>query len=307
MSLAADGVLVVDKPTGPTSHDVVAVARRALRTPKVGHTGTLDPMATGVLVLVVGRATRLARYMAGDVKSYDAHVTFGRATDTYDALGATTHETGRHPDEAALAAALAGFTGPFQQLPPAYSAKKVGGEAAYKLARRDLPVALVPVAVVVHALTLGHYAGGVAALTVRASAGFYVRSLAHDLGALLGTGAHLSALRRTRAGAFSLADAVSWEVLARGGEAARAGLLPIDRLLPALPGVVLSSDDVARARHGQTVQSPLPAAVLAGPVRLLDEAARLIGIAEAAPPASTRPAPGSVDAPVTLQPVVILG
>jgi tRNA pseudouridine55 synthase len=307
VSLATDGVLVVDKPAGPTSHDVVAVARRALGTPKVGHTGTLDPMATGVLVLVVGRATRLARYLAGDVKSYDAQVTFGRTTDTYDALGTTTLETGERPEEAAVVAALAGFTGPFEQRPPAYSAKKVGGETAYKLARRDLPVALAPVAVVVHALTLGHYADGVATVTVRASAGFYVRSLAHDLGEALGTGAHLSALRRTEAGAFALAEAVSWEVLARGGEGARAGLQPIDRLLPELPGVVLSSDDVARARHGQTVQSFLPPEVLAGPVRLLDGAARLIGIAEATRGDSARLTQASVNAPVTLQPVVILG
>lgn len=303
----ADGVLVVDKPAGPTSHDVVAVARRALRTPKVGHTGTLDPMATGVLVLVVGRATRLARYLAGDVKRYDAQVTFGRATDTYDALGATTVETGQHPDEATLVAALTGFTGAFQQTPPAYSAKKVGGEAAYKRARRDLPVALVPVAVVVHDLTLTHYADGVAALTVRASAGFYVRSLAHDLGVLLGTGAHLSALRRTQAGAFALAEAVSWEVLARGGDGAQAGLVPIDRLLPDLPGVVLSPGDAARARHGQSVQSAWPAGALAGPVRLLDEATRLIGIAETAPVTSARPEPVPVASPVTLRPVVILG
>ena len=301
MSVAADGVLVVDKPAGPTSHDVVAVARRALRTPKVGHTGTLDPMATGVLVLVVGRATRLARYMAGDVKTYDAEITFGRATDTYDALGATSLDSGRQPQPAALLAALSGFTGPLQQTPPAYSAKKVGGEAAYKLARRDAPVHLAPVPVVVHALTLGHYANGVATLTVRASAGFYVRSLAHDLGMLLGTGAHLSALRRTQAGAFALADAVPWEVLAAGGEAARAGLLPIDRLLPDLPGVVLSPDDVACARHGQTVQAPVALEAQAGPVRLVDEGARLIGIAVVKAPATPPPAP------VTLQPVVILG
>ncbi len=157
----------------------------------------------------------------------------------------------------------------------------MGGEAAYKLARRDLPVALAPVAVVVHDLTLGHYAEGVATLSVRASAGFYVRSLAHDLGERLGTGAHLSALRRTQAGAFALADALSWEVLARGGEAAAAGLLPIDRLLPNLPAVVLSADDAARVRHGQTVQAAGPAGALSGPVRLLDEDARLIGIAEA--------------------------
>ncbi len=301
MSAPVDGVLVVDKPTGPTSHDVVSVARRALGTPKVGHTGTLDPMATGVLVLVVGRATRLARYMAGDVKVYEARITFGRATDTYDALGAATLDTGRHPEPDTLAAALAAFSGPIVQTPPAYSAKKIGGEAAYKLARRDTPVLPAPVAVTVHALELIGYEQGVATLSVQVSAGFYVRSLAHDLGVHLGTGAHLSALRRTRAGAFGLGEALGWEALAGGGGAARAAVLPIDRLLPDVPSVVLPPEDAARVRHGRTVQALLPAGAGGRSVRLLDEGGHLIGMADASPGG-----PGS-GGPALLQPILIVG
>ena len=298
MIAPVDGVLIVDKPRGPTSHDVVSVARRALGTSKIGHTGTLDPMATGVLALVVGRATRLARYMTGDVKTYEAQVTFGHATDTYDAQGTATLTTGRCPDREALVAALEGFGGPIQQTPPAYSAKKIGGEAAYRLARRDTPVLPAPVAVVVHALALDNYADGVATLVVRVSSGFYVRSLAHDLGTQLGTGAHLSALRRTQAGAFGLPEATSWDALKHGGDGARVGLLGIDRLLPDLSAVVLSAEDAARVRHGQTVQVALPAGGADGPMRLLDQDARLIGMAEAVAPAG--------GAATVLRPVVIL-
>ena len=298
MTAPVDGVLGVDKPRGPTSHDVVSVARRALGTSKVGHTGTLDPMATGVLALVVGRATRLARYMAGDVKTYEAEVTFGSATDTYDAQGTVTLTTGRHPGREALVMALEGFSGSMQQTPPAYSAKKIGGEAAYRLARRDTPVLPAPVAVVVHALVLDSYADGVATLVVRVSSGFYVRSLAHDLGAQLGTGAHLSALRRTRAGAFGLPDATSWDALRHGGDGARMGLLAIDRLLPELSAVVLSADDAARVRHGQTVQVVLAAEGATGALRLLDQDGQLIGMAEAVAPAG--------GAATIVRPVVIL-
>ncbi len=152
MTSAPDGVLIVDKASGPTSHDVVAVGRRALGTSRVGHTGTLNPMATGVLVLVAGRATRLARFMAHDDKEYVARVAFGRATTTYDAEGATTRETGQTPEREALVARLAANLGPQLQTPPAYSAKKVGGEVAYRAARRDAPLELRPVPVVVHAL-----------------------------------------------------------------------------------------------------------------------------------------------------------
>lgn len=301
MSPPNDGVLVVDKPIGPTSHDVVSVGRRALATAKVGHTGTLDPMASGVLVLVVGRATRLARYLSGDVKVYEAQVTFGRSTDTYDALGTTTLDTGRRPEREALAAALPAFTGAIVQTPPAYSAKKIAGEAAYKRARRDAPVLPASVPVTVHALDLMAYDHGVATFSLRVSAGFYVRSLAHDLGARFGTGAHLSALRRTRAGAFGLDEALAWEALARGGAAVQAAVIPIDRLLPEIPGIVLPAADAARVRHGQTVQARLPPGIPGSSLRLLDEGGRLIGMAEASP----RPLDSPM--PAVLQPVVIVG
>ena len=258
-------------------------------------------MATGVLVLVVGRATRLARFMSGDMKAYEAQVTFGRATDTYDALGATTQETGRHPGRDALAAALAAFSGPIVQTPPAYSAKKIGGEAAYKLARRDEVVLPAPVTVTVHGLELNAYDQGVATFSVRVSSGFYVRSLAHDLGTQLGTGAHLSALRRTRAGAFGLGEALSWGSLVSGGAVARAAVLSIDRLLPEIPAVTLAPADVARVKHGQTVQAVLQPGVTGPTLRLVDEGGRLVGMAEASPQ------PASSVAPSVLQPVVILG
>lgn len=308
MSDAADGVLVVDKDRGPTSHDVVAVARRALATSRVGHTGTLDPMATGVLVLVTGRATRLARFMTLDVKEYVAEVTFGRATTTYDAEGTTTAETGTWPGREALAARLDVMRGAQLQTPPAYSAKKVGGEIAHRAARRDAPLDLPPVAVVVHELTLDGFADGVATLSMRVSSGFYVRALAHDLGVALGTAAHLSGLRRTRAGAFDLTQAVSWATVAsapRGGMVP--ALLPLDHMLPDLPSAVLTPDAARRVRQGQSVQALVTGGSvttrLTGPIRLLDHDAHLVGIAE--------PAPGPVDAADSqgrlLHPTVVLG
>lgn len=301
MSAPPDGVLVVDKGQGPTSHDVVAVARRALGTSRVGHTGTLDPMATGVLVLVAGRATRLARFMAHDVKAYVAQVTFGRATTTFDAEGETTRETGQVPEREALAARVAAMAGPQLQTPPAFSAKKVGGEVAHKAARRDAPLVLAPVPVVVHALSLDAYDDGVATISMTVSAGFYVRALAHDLGEALGTGAHLSALRRTRAGAFSLDEAVSWQALASAPRGMlTSALLPIDRLLPDLPAAHLSAEAVAKVRHGQSVQATISGDTRTAPVRLLDEAGHLIAIAEAAGPAEG-------GGPRILQPVVVLG
>jgi tRNA pseudouridine55 synthase len=251
---AVDGVLVVDKPLGPTSHDVVARARRALGTPRVGHTGTLDPQATGVLPLVVGKATRLAQFLSASVKEYDALVAFGRATDTYDAAGAVTEETGRQPSAEAVEAALERFRGAFLQAPPAYSAKKVDGERAYARARRAEAVTPAPVAVTVERLELTGWDGDLACLRVRASAGFYVRSLAHDLGAALGTGAHLAGLRRILAGAFTLDDAVPFELL---GPEHRALLLPrlrpLEQVLPHVPALRLTERGVRRAGHGQDV------------------------------------------------------
>lgn len=306
---APDGVLVVDKTEGPTSHDVVTFARRALGVSRIGHTGTLDPMATGVLVLVAGRATRLARFMTHDVKAYQAEVTFGRSTTTWDAEGATVTDSGLTPDREALAAAVAARRGAQMQTPPAYSAKKVGGEVAHRAARRDAPLVLAPVPVVVHALTLDTFADGVATLSMRVSAGFYVRALAHELGAVLGTGAHLSGLRRTAAGSFDLSAAVSWEALATAARGGLIGaLLPLERLLPDLPAAHLTATATAKARHGQTVQAVFSARPGAGPVRLLDDDGRLVGIAETAEMVSPtgQYVPGSAAEPRILRPVVIL-
>ena len=212
-----DGLLVIDKPVGPTSHDVVARMRRALREKRIGHTGTLDPMASGVLPLVVGVATRLARFHSASAKRYRATIVFGATTDTYDALGTVTW---RAPDDvappsrAAVEDALAAFRGTFAQVPPAYSAKKIDGDRAYDLARKGTVVVLESVTVTVEALSLVSWLPGgqvlknaamkdvtpSAVLEVTCGAGFYVRALAHDLGQALGCGAFLAALRRTASG-----------------------------------------------------------------------------------------------------------
>lgn len=266
------GVLVVDKPAGPTSHDVVARVRRALRERRIGHTGTLDPLATGVLPLVVGSATRLAVFLSGDDKEYVADVRLGSSTDTYDAGGTVVHQTpARTPDEVTsdeLAETLESFRGTYEQVPPAFSAKKVGGVASYKLARRSQATALAPAAVTVKALTVEEFGRGYLRLRVTSSAGFYVRALAHELGERLGCGAHLEALRRTRAGSFTEADAVALDVVEAEGPLAAARLLRGDRLLPEFPAVVLNERGLRRASHGNSLSpadverglSPFPAA-----------------------------------------------
>ncbi|MGE0814341.1 MAG: tRNA pseudouridine(55) synthase TruB [Vicinamibacterales bacterium] len=299
MTSGPDGILVVDKPEGPTSHDVVAVARRVLRTPRVGHTGTLDPMASGVLVLVLGRATRLARYLTHDAKEYDARIAFGRATTTYDAQGSSTVETGRTPSAADLTAELARYAHRRVQTPPPYSAKKVAGRVAHRAARQDEPLDLPPAPVTVHELSLRDYHDGVATVTLSVSAGFYVRSLAHDLGVALGTGAHLAALRRTAAGGFTLRHAVPLGDLAGRTGGLEAALVRIDQMLTDLPAVPLSEDDAGRVRHGQGLVRP-GLADQVGPVRLLSPQGHLVAVAE------VRPGPGETS-PAFLQPVVVVG
>jgi tRNA pseudouridine55 synthase len=252
-----DGVLVIDKPSGPTSHDVVARARRALQEKRIGHTGTLDPLATGVLPLVVGRATRLASFLSSGEKSYEAQVRFGAATASYDAaerLGA-----GEPPPPAPDLVAeqiedvLEAFRGTYLQAPPPYSAKKIGGVAAHRLARRDTPVQPQPVTVTVSELQLGGYHHGLAIVKVTATAGFYVRSLAHELGERLGCGAHLEGLRRVRAGTFTLADSIPLETVEAEGSAARRRLVPLELLLPDLPAVRLNDRGERRVSHGNSV------------------------------------------------------
>lgn len=288
-----DGVLVLDKPVGPTSHDVVARARRALGTPKIGHTGTLDPLASGVLPLVIGRATRLARFLSASVKEYEATVAFGRATDTCDAAGETTSESVERPSASAVEAALAAFRGAFAQTPPVFSAKKIDGERAYRLARQAAPVAPAPVTVTVEALDLIEYGRDAVRLRMRVSAGFYVRSLAHDLGVALGCGGHLAALRRTRAGAFTLADALGFDRLTPGHrDALAACLLPLERMLPDLPEARLTDAGRVRVGHGRDVgpgDLAGPAPLTTGPVRLMGPDGRLVAIAEAAPGGALHP------------------
>jgi len=288
-----DGVLVIDKPAGPTSHDVVALARRWLRERQIGHTGTLDPLATGVLPLVVGRATRLAQFLVAGDKVYDATIRLGFATDTFDASGrpvpaspASRPSGGerRVPSRPEIEAALTGLVGTYPQQPPVYSAKKVAGERAYTLARRDLPVRLEPAVVTAYRIVLQEVEGHLVRAEIACSTGFYVRTLAHELGVRLGTGAHLAALRRTRSGEFGLEMAVTLEALEQDREQSLTRLAPLDRLLLGLAAVVLTPEGAQRASHGHDigppeVTSPLPAR-LDGLFRLLDQGGRLLAIAE---------------------------
>jgi tRNA pseudouridine55 synthase len=287
-----NGVLVVDKPAGPTSHDVVGRVRRALGTRRVGHTGTLDPLATGVLPLVIGRATRLAQFLSSDEKEYLADVHFGVATTTYDAQGSEmAHGAGAEQEPAAvdlsgLDQALEEFRGTYLQMPPAFSAKKVSGRPAYELARAGQAPELRSVEVTVTALEIVERGDRTARLRVACSSGYYVRTLAHELGRRLRCGAHLAALRRTRAGSFHLGDAAPLDVVEAEGAAAAIRLIPLERLLPAFPGVVLTGEGVRRALHGNLVPPSEygEAAEAAGSrVRLLDEAGTLLGIAESEP------------------------
>ena len=282
---APEGGLAIDKTAGLTSHDVVAVARRALGQPRIGHTGTLDPMATGVLPLLLGRATRLARFLASDRKSYEAAIRLGQATSTYDADGTPVGAAATSlPDRGAVEAALEHFRGPFDQVPPAVSAKKIGGHRAYTLARAGAPVALPPVSVEVTRLDLVDLEDGLATLHLDCSAGFYVRSLAHDLGTALGVGAHLTTLRRTRSGGFSLTDCISMPQLAEACEDAAIHVISMAALLPDMPAHPLSpaeADDVMKGRPIVNVDVPANGSAVSRFARLLAPDGGLAAVAEA--------------------------
>ena len=293
-----DGLLVIDKPAGPTSHDVVARIRRVIGEQRVGHTGTLDPAATGVLPLVVGRATRLARFLSASDKTYEAEIRLGAATDTYDAMGAAVASchTGAWPSRDDVMRALDAFRGEFLQQPPAFSAKKIAGRRSYRIARGvgsdrgQTPIRpqAAPPAVVVtaHAIDVIAADADRVRLRIECSAGFYVRSLAHDLGHSLGVGAHLTGLRRIRSGDYSVEEALPLQTAEENRKAAYAALVAIERMLPGLAAVVLTEEDARRAAHGRDVavsDAARPTGTPGTVVRLLDPRGQLLGIGESSP------------------------
>ncbi len=252
-----DGALVIDKPRGKTSHDVVEAVRRLAGFRQIGHLGTLDPLATGVLVLLLGRATRLVQFYAGRRKRYDAAFRFGFSTDTYDADGevqASVAPENPAPqlDPAFLERLAAERLGPFQQTPPPFSAKKIHGRPAYEFARKHKPVELKPVEVEVFEYKLTGIEGPLARFIIECSSGTYIRSLAHEMGEKLGCGAHLAEIARTAVGEFTLDQAFTLEEL---DEAAKAGrfadrVIPLDGLLPNFPRVNVLPVVERRVRHG---------------------------------------------------------
>jgi len=306
-----DGALLMHKPRGATSHDVVDAARRALGFRQVGHLGTLDPLATGVLGLLLGKATRLVQFYMGRRKRYDFAVRFGFATDTYDSDG-----TAQGPDTAPavtreeLEPLLAHCTGKFPQKPPPFSAKKIQGRSAHELARAQQPVELQAVEVEVFDCRLHSVEGPIARLSVECGSGTYIRSIAHDLGLRLGCGAHLVEISRTAVGEFTLDQCITLEELqaaAQAGDAARV-ILPLERLLPELPSTVALPAIEHRVRHGANFTLTL-AQIQPGHVvmpqgatsqldsgdwkparlRVLNQQGKLIALAEAVVPRTYRP------------------
>lgn len=249
------GFLIVDKPVGWTSHDVVDAARRWFGVRRIGHLGTLDPLATGVLPLAVRQATKLAPFLADGLKIYVGTIHLGVATDTFDAEGRVVHRhDGPLPDEAQVRAALEAFVGEIEQIPPMYSSVKKGGVPLYRLARRGEEVEREPRKVTIHEISMPHYAPPEVGIEVSCAPGTYVRTLAADLGEQLGCGAHLSSLRRIRSGPFHLERArtpEAFESLAEAGEL-EAALLPPDEPL-GLPRVSLTPVQVQKMRHGTAI------------------------------------------------------
>jgi len=281
------GVLVADKPEGPTSHDVVALVRRFARPSKTGHTGTLDPMATGVLPVCVGDVTRLARFLGGGPKEYTGSIVLGTRTDTYDAQGRVVEvKDADGVREEDVRRAAAELTGDLLQAPPLWSAKHVGGERAYKLAREGRQGELAPVKVRVDAFDIVRMEGPKVAFRVDCSRGTYIRSLAHDLGQRLGCGAHLAELRRTRTGPFDESQARPLAEIERAGREGRLEglLLPPEGLDLGLSSARVSEAGERLAGHGHCVPA---AEILEGcpsrdgeNVRLLGPSGRLLAVAE---------------------------
>ena len=300
-----NGGLVLDKPGGMTSHDVVVQVRRIIGVRSVGHLGTLDPLATGVLPMLIGNATRLQRFYTSRRKAYRGRIRFGFATDTYDADGhALSDDLAPAVQLEELKSHLAELTGPIEQTPPPYSAKKIKGVAAYELARRREKFTLEPVNVEVYRFDLTSVEGSTAGFEIECSSGTYIRSLAHDLGRRLGCGAHLEKICRTASGEFSLERAISLDELASATSEERLAqiLIPSSELLPDMPKVVLSSALEHKIRNGGRIELS-DSQIESGEenfvvdseerrplrLRMLDQSNQLIGIAETVVPRVFRP------------------
>ncbi len=264
--MTAEGLLLVDKPAGITSHDAVATVRRALATRKVGHAGTLDPMATGLLLVGVGRATRLLRFLGDLPKAYEGEGVLGLETTTLDAEGEVVREAPVGADEAAVRGAVDGLVGELEQAPPAYSAVKVGGRKLYEAARRGEELAAPPRRVTVHAFDLTGFDPPRFSFTVRCSSGTYVRSLVAEVGARLGCGAHLARLRRTAIGPFRVEDAAPPE--------APGAPLPPSAAVAHLPARTLGEQEARAAVHGR----PLSPLGVPGPHRVHAPDGSLLGV-----------------------------
>jgi tRNA pseudouridine55 synthase len=288
MTSSTDGILILAKPPGPTSHDMVGLVRRLSGTRRVGHGGTLDPFAAGVLPVFLGLATRLVEYHMGDTKAYRATVCFGSTSPTDDRDGELVPTGGPAPDRAAVEAALAGFLGPIEQRPPAFSAMKIGGRRAYQLAREGKTPELVARSVTIHRLELAEWDGTdperpMAIVDVECGAGTYIRSLARDLGEKLGCGAYLGALTRTRSGPFGLDGAHSLDEIrsaaAAGPDALGRLMLPVDAGLEAIPAATLTDEEVAAAAQGKQIRpAQKPQLESGATVRILDARGGLVGM-----------------------------
>ena len=272
-----DGALVLDKPAGITSHDAVVGARRLLAESRIGHLGTLDPMASGVLVLLAGRATRLARFYRDREKTYEGTIRFGFSTTTYDCDGTpTSPERSAVLAEPELRALFAEFVGTRLQEPPPFSAKKVSGVPAYRRARKGQVVTLAAVPITIWELELAAIEGPLVRFRARVSAGTYIRSLAHELGQRLGVGAHLAQLRRTAVGEFAESDALSLDALEERIRRGTQPLIPIENLLPEFPAIALAPACSDRVSHGHDAEVECDR----DRVRLFDASGRLVAIAE---------------------------
>lgn len=274
--MGMDGAIVLDKPEGITSHGAVVAVRRLLSAPRVGHLGTLDPLASGVLVLLIGRATRLAQFYQDREKTYEGVIRFGFSTTTFDAAGTpTSGEVTPNLKESEIRGLFGEFGGTHLQAPPPFSAKKISGVPAHRLARKGQPVELRAVPVIFHELTLLSLEGPLVRFRARVSAGTYIRSLAQELGQRLGVGAHLAALRRTAVGEFRQEAAIGLEPLQERVSQETIPLIPLENLLPEIPAVAMNSGAARNASQGQD----LVLTCESERVRLFAPSGRLVAIA----------------------------